>query len=58
MPKGITQEYLDEKIYSRNDMGRFLKEFYDMVKHGDEEHQRWLRDEMLKFIHDKLIENE
>ncbi len=54
MAIAITDEYLNEKIYSRNDVGRFLYKFYNKVKHGDEEHQKWLKDEMYNFINEEF----
>ena len=46
----ITDEYTKEIIYSREDVAKILMKFYEAVKHGDEEHQTWLRHETLRFI--------
>lgn len=50
----IEKEFLQEKIFSRLDMGSMFQEFYNKIKHGDKEHQRWLLQEMLDFIGNKL----
>ncbi len=55
MPVLITEEYMNEVVFSRKDFATLMHKFYLQVKHGDEEHQKWLRDETLKFIHDETI---
>lgn len=53
--KLITQEQLNEKKYSANDVAEMFKKFYNQVKHGDEEHQKWLLEETLSFIAENII---
>jgi len=58
MPKLITKEFLHETVYSRTEVAGLFKEFYEKVKHGDEEHQKWLLEETLKFISDKILKDD
>lgn len=44
----------NEYIYTTEDVVRMFKSFYEKIKHGDEEHQKWLLDETLNFIDNEL----
>lgn len=45
---------LGEQVMLKSDFDQSIKEFsdklYEHIKHGDEEHMTWLKDEMNKFI--------
>lgn len=36
-------------------MKELLYELYDKIKHGDDEHQKWLKDAIEQFIIDKKL---
>ena len=38
------------KSYTKEDVRDLFGKFYEQVKHGDEEHQKWLFEETLKFL--------
>lgn len=42
--------------YTENQVKDLFMSFYEQVKHGDQEHQDWLRDETLKFIKERLVD--
>lgn len=42
---------LKERIRTlENDSARMLRELYEEIKHGDEEHQQWLKNKIETFI--------
>lgn len=55
MPVKVTEEMLEKAQYSIKDVAKLFMEFYEKVKHGDEEHQKWLRDEVLNFIGEEIL---
>ena len=46
----IGEEILDNApIYSRNEVYELLDKLYEDVKHGDDDHQKWLKDKIEEF---------
>ena len=56
----VKQELLEEKKYSLDDVARLFRDFYEKVKHVDEEHQKWLLKETVDYVAQltmKVIQN-
>lgn len=39
----------------RDEVKDLFEQLYEQIKHGDEEHQKWLKDEIDKFVTDKVV---
>ena len=37
------------------DAGKLIMELYDEIKHGDDEHQQWLKEKMESFVQRKCL---
>lgn len=42
----------------KSSVAQLFLEFYDKVKHGDDDHMKWLSDETLKFIEERVYEKQ
>lgn len=48
-----TEEYIDTIFPTKSKIAKLFDELYEEIKHGDEDHQKWLKDTMNKFGIDK-----
>lgn len=45
---------MKELGFTKKEVEMLFNEFYNRVKHGDLEHQKWLKDETEKFIENEV----
>lgn len=51
---GGRTKYLRDEVEKENNNVSLFRELYEDIKHGDEEHQKWLKDKIEEFIKLKL----
>lgn len=56
METSIVDKLKDYSNYvnAQGQIAQLFMEFYEKVKHGDQEHQDWLKNETIRFIEERI----